>query len=104
MAMRIKKIAAGILLSLAVFATGAAAITMTACVDDDNKGADGKSVYDIWLLAGNQGTEEDFLEWLKGEDGAQGEAGKSAYQIWLEAGHTGTEEDFLEWLKCEGTS
>lgn len=102
--MRIKKIAAGILLSLAVFATGAAAITMTACVNDDNKAADGKSAYDIWLLAGNQGTEEDFLEWLKGEDGAQGEAGKSAYQIWLEAGHQGTEEDFLEWLKCEGTS
>lgn len=79
--MRIKKIAAGILLSLAVFATGAAAITMTACVNDDNKGADGKSAYDIWLSAGNQGTEEDFLEWLKCEGTSEGTDGLEFYPL-----------------------
>ena len=31
-------------------------------------GADGKSAYEIWLEKGNTGTEEDFLESLKGED------------------------------------
>ena len=30
---------------------------------------EGKSAYDIWLEAGNEGTEEDFLESLNGEDG-----------------------------------
>lgn len=30
-------------------------------------GADGKSAYEIWLEKGNTGTEEDFLESLKGE-------------------------------------
>ena len=31
-----------------------------------DKGDDGKSAYEIWLELGNQGTEEDFLNWLKG--------------------------------------
>ena len=35
-------------------------------------GQDGKSAYEIWLEAGNVGTEEDFLSWLKGEKGATG--------------------------------
>lgn len=30
---------------------------------------DGKSAYDIWLEQGNEGTEDDFLESLKGQDG-----------------------------------
>ena len=63
---------------------------------------DGKSAYQIWLDNGFSGTEEDFLEWLKGDkgqDGEDGEDGKSAYQIWLENGHSGTEEDFFDWLK-----
>ena len=66
--------------------------------------SEGKSAYEIWLEAGNTGTEEDFLGWLKGEPGEKGEtgaAGKSAYDIWLDAGNTGTEEDFLGWLKGE---
>lgn len=29
-------------------------------------GADGKSAYEIWLEQGNMGSEEDFLNWLKG--------------------------------------
>lgn len=32
-------------------------------------GIDGKSAYQIWLEAGNVGTEEDFLTYLKGEPG-----------------------------------
>lgn len=34
---------------------------------DGQDGADGKSAYDIWLEQGNTGTEEDFLNSLKGE-------------------------------------
>ena len=35
-------------------------------------GADGKSAYQIWLDAGNTGTEQDFLDSLKGADGTPG--------------------------------
>ena len=35
----------------------------------DLKGKDGKSAYQIWIDAGNSGTEEDFLVSLKGADG-----------------------------------
>ena len=51
-------------------------------------GADGKSTYDIWLAAGNTGTETDFLASIT-----------SAYQIWLDTGHTGTKADFIVSLK-----
>ena len=61
-------------------------------------GTNGKSAYEIWKENGHEGTEEDFLNWLKGE---QGNSGKSAYEIWKENGHEGTEEDFLNWLKGE---
>ena len=76
-------------------------------------GADGKSAYQIWLDAGNQGTQSDFLNSLKGAkgnkgdkgdtgtDGADGAPGKSAYQIWLDAGNQGTETDFLNAIKGE---
>lgn len=33
------------------------------------KGEDGKSAYEIWLEQGNEGSEQDFLESLKGEKG-----------------------------------
>ena len=36
---------------------------------DGEDGDDGKSAYEIWLDAGNVGTEEDFLESIKGEKG-----------------------------------
>ena len=36
---------------------------------DGEDGQDGKSAYQIWLDEGNVGTEEDFLESLKGEKG-----------------------------------
>lgn len=38
-------------------------------------GEPGKSAYDIWLDQGNVGTEQDFLDSLKGEPGTQGERG-----------------------------
>lgn len=38
-------------------------------------GADGKSAYQIWLDAGNTGSEADFLASLKGEKGDKGEPG-----------------------------
>lgn len=78
-----------------------------------DKGEDGKSAYQIWLESGNIGTEQEFLDYLKGidgkdgkdgingADGAQGPAGESAYQIWLEAGYTGTMQDFLNFCKGE---
>ena len=39
-------------------------------------GLTGKSAYQIWLDNGNTGTETDFLNWLKGKDGANGADGK----------------------------
>ena len=40
-------------------------------------GADGKSAYEIWLDEGNQGTEQDFLDSLKGVDGQDGIDGRN---------------------------
>lgn len=56
-------------------------------------GSPGESAYRIWLDAGNTGSEQDFLNALKGTNG------KSAYQEWLDAGNLGTEQAFLEWLR-----
>ena len=39
-------------------------------------GKDGKSAYQIWLDEGNKGTEEEFLESLKGKDGEPGPKGE----------------------------
>lgn len=38
-------------------------------------GTDGKSAYEIWLDAGNTGSEQDFLNSLKGKDGINGTNG-----------------------------
>ena len=43
---------------------------------DGQDGADGKSAYQIWLEEGNVGTEQDFLDSLKGADGRNGIDGK----------------------------
>lgn len=43
--------------------------------ESGENGADGKSAYQIWLDAGNDGSEADFLASLKGEQGIQGEKG-----------------------------
>ena len=77
-------------------------LALTACGggggagSDGANGAPGKSAYEIWLDAGNTGTEQDFLDSISGQ---------SAYQIWLDAGNTGTEQDFLDSLVAgNGTS
>ena len=65
---------------------------------DQRLGQDGKSAYELWKLAGNEGSVADFLASLKGE---QGEAGKSTYDLWLEQGNTGSLSDFLAQQKGE---
>ena len=51
--------------------------TSTMQVSDgiDGVGTDGKSAYQVWLDLGNTGTEEDFLNSLKGENGDRGANG-----------------------------
>lgn len=70
--------------------------------DPGDPGEDGDSAYQVWLDEGNTGTEQEFLDSLKGTDGTPGDPGAdgdSAYQVWLDAGNTGTEQEFLDSLK-----
>ena len=86
-------------------------------IGDHSKPKDGKSAYDLWLEAGNEGTVDDFLESLIGDPGAsayeswlsvgnEGSVadfiadieGSSAYELWIQDGHVGTLEDFLDSL------
>ena len=65
---------------LAVMSCVCLCIGVAACDDGENgkdglNGADGKSAYQIWLDNGHEGTEEDFLNWLKGEKGDKGDQG-----------------------------
>lgn len=65
-------------------------------------GDDGLSAYQVWLSLGNIGTEQDFINSLKGEKGGKGDDGDdglSAYQVWLNLGNLGTEQDFINSLK-----
>ncbi|MDE7345436.1 MAG: hypothetical protein K2N48_01700 [Muribaculaceae bacterium] len=75
---------------------------------DGKDGQDGKSAYDIAVENGFTGTESDWLDSLKGVDGAdgqdgkdgdEGKEGKSAYDVAVENGFTGSEADWLESLK-----
>jgi hypothetical protein len=43
-------------------------------------GSDGLSAYQIWLSLGNEGTEEDFINSLKGEQGDKGDKGETGEQ------------------------
>ena len=77
------------------------------------KGDPGDSAYEIWLSLGNTGTEQDFIDSLKGEQGEPGKPGKpgdngdagsdgeSVHQLWLKHGGLGTEQDFLQSLHGE---
>lgn len=51
-----------------------------------------KSLYQLWLDAGNSGTKEDFIESLKGD---KGDSGLSAYQVAVVNGYKGTEAEWL---------
>ena len=53
-------------------------------------GEDGKSAYEIWLEQGNIGTEQDFLDSLKGEDGDPGTNGIDGRTPTVNAGPTET--------------
>lgn len=47
---------------------------------------EGRSAYEIWLAQGNTGSEEDFLESLRGPSGYSGEAGELEVVNDLETG------------------
>lgn len=66
------------------------------------QGPAGESAYDIWLDQGNTGTEQDFLDSIKGETGPQGPAGQDGEQG--PVGPTGpamTWDDLTEEQKAE---
>lgn len=58
-----------------------------------DKGADGKSAYQVWLDNGHSGTETDFLNWIM----SSGEGGKSAYETFKEyyPDYKGTEQEWI---------
>ena len=77
------------------------------------KGTDGKSVYQIAVEQGYQGSESDWLSSLKGDKGEKGNTGakgnpgqdgaegKSAYAIAVEHGYEDSEDEWLLSLKGE---
>lgn len=67
------------------------ALTLTACVST------GKSAYDIAVKNGYTGTEEEWLESLKGDTIYT----DSAYDLAVKYGFSGTEEEWLKSLKGE---
>ena len=86
-----------LVLSLFVFALSSCALFGTETA---------KSAYDIAVENGFEGTEAEWLESLKGEDGKDGEDAysKSAYDIAVENGFVGTEAEWLASLKASGSS
>ena len=47
-----------------------------------DKGDKGESSYETWLREGNIGSEQDFINSLKGQKGDKGDKGDSAYEVW----------------------
>lgn len=72
---------------------------------DGKNGTNGKSAYELAVDHGYTGTEEEWLESLKGTgtgtgtNGKDGKDGKSAYQIAVDNGYQGTASEWLESLK-----
>lgn len=58
-------------------------------------GVDGKSAYQVAVDHGFTGTEEEWLDSLRGEDG------KTAYELAVEGGFVGTQEEWVDSLKGE---
>lgn len=63
------------------------------------QGIPGSSAYEIAIDNGFVGTEQDWLDSLKGADGVIGVDGKSAYEIAVENGFVGTEAQWLASLQ-----
>lgn len=59
------------------------------------KGNDGKNAYELAVDCGFEGTLEDYLNSLKGEKGDKGDPGKNAYELAVEQGFEGTIEDWF---------
>lgn len=55
---------------------------------DGEDGADGKSAYELWLEAGNSGTEDDFLASLVGEGGTPQDLSLSGTELSISEGST----------------
>lgn len=65
-------------------------------------GTPGASAYEVWLAAGNSGSEQDYLTSLRGEDSTiPGAPGASAYEIAVDNGFVGDEAAWLATLKGE---
>lgn len=67
-------------------------------------GVNGKSAYELWKEKGNIGTEQDFLNSLKGakgDIGQKGNTGESAFETWkrIKSKPTANETEFLDSLK-----
>ncbi len=58
----------------------------------------GYSAYEVAIINGFNGTEE---EWLASLNGGKGDTGESAYEIAVKNGFVGTEEEWLESLHGE---
>lgn len=77
-------------------------LLMAGCsVEDLGIDARGKSAYQIAVENGFVGTEQEWLESLKGESGEYAGKGLSAYEIAVKNGFVGTEQ---EWLSSLNTS
>jgi hypothetical protein len=84
---------------------GSDGTTVVAPAANGIDGIPGASAYQLWLDAGNVGTEADFLESLKGAagsdgaDGIDGVNGLSAFELWLHVYPDGTLDDFIEFIE-----
>ena len=59
------------------------------------KGQDGKNAYELAVDCGFTGSLEDWLTSLKGEKGDKGDTGKNAYELAVDQGFEGTIEDWF---------
>lgn len=68
-------------------------------LDITAQGPQGKSAYELAVENGFEGTEQQWLNSLKGNQGNPGSEGKSAYQLAVANGYAGTEQQWLSSLK-----
>lgn len=67
-------------------------------VKQGERGAEGKSAYELAVEDGYTGTEAEWLLSLVGENGSSGADGKSAYELAVENGYQGTVDQWLATL------